>query len=437
MRPHYSDYRDHTDLLIKAVLKAADPYRIVDEALQYQPDRLTIQNTHIDIAPGGSVFLIAVGKAATPMANAIIDKTGIHPEAVIIARPEEDRIPVHGNCQAFQAGHPLPNAGSLAAGEAVQTTLQKMQPGDLVILLLSGGGSALLEVPKPGITLDDLRTVNSDLLRSGAPIEEFNAVRKSMSLIKAGGLARMAAPARVIALILSDVVGDDLAVVASGPTVLEDVDRSHAQEILESYGLWQRYPSRIRDSLLSKASYPEVAYPPNNFLLANNQTARSAAAKATSRLGFTVQIHQDPLQGEAREAGARFARMMLDIVAVNPDDDLCLIQGGETTVTVRGDGKGGRNQEFSIGAAQQLKGKEQIAILSFATDGVDGPTDAAGAVIDSGTIARAIASGMDPNQRLENNDAYPLLKQTGALIRTGPTQTNVNDLAVGFSYSGN
>jgi glycerate 2-kinase len=437
LRPHHSEYRDHTDLLIKAVLEAADPYRIVSEALQFRPDGLTIQDQYVDIAPECKLILIAVGKAATPMAKAAIDKISIQPEAIIVTRPEADQSPLPVSCQVFQAGHPLPNAGSLAAGQVVQTTLQKLQPGDLVILLLSGGGSALLEVPKPGLTLDDLRTVNSDLLRSGAPIEEINVIRKSMSLIKAGGLARMAAPARVIALILSDVVGDDLAVIASGPTVLEDVDVSRAREILESYGLWQRYPARIRDAFLSKRRVLEVVYPPENFLLANNQTVRSAAAEAAKRLGFTIHVRDDPLQGEAQEAGANFARFMLEIVAANPDDDLCLIQGGETTVTVRGDGKGGRNQEFCIGAANQLMGKEQIAIFSFATDGVDGPTDAAGAVVDCGLITRAIASGLDPEKHLENNDVYPLLERLGALIRTGPTQTNLNDLAVGLSYSGN
>jgi hydroxypyruvate reductase len=435
MKLEYSNYRNHIGRLLKEVLEAADPYQLVSKALHYDQPQLTVHGRNIKFHSQAELVLLAVGKASTPMARAAAKTLRLDFKEIIVVRPEADRAVLPAGWTVFQAGHPLPTDQSLAAGRAVRSALGDLHAGDLIILLLSGGGSALLEVPKPDIELQDLRKVNEDLLRSGAPIDEINVVRKSMSLIKGGGLARMSAPASVVSLILSDVVGDDLGMVASGPTVIERSDASRAREILQSYGLWERYPERIQAGIMSEINAQDAAVPPVNILLANNQTVTNAAARKAAQLGFVVEVLSEPLSGEARTAGDRFARRLRSLAAARPHDDLCLIQGGETTVTVRGAGLGGRNQEFAVAAAQALGNEGQNVILSFATDGVDGPTDAAGAIVDSQFAHRAKSLGLDPQSYLDANDVFTLLDRLGALIRTGPTQTNLNDIALGFSYS--
>jgi hydroxypyruvate reductase len=435
MKLKYSDHRAHINRLMDGVLEAADPFRLVKSTFQAGEPRLTIHNREIKFPPDGDMILLAVGKASTPMLLAAAQEIDRDFKEVIIARPETDRTALPSNWQIFQAGHPLPNELSLAAGNAVRQALRGLRADDLVILLLSGGGSALLELPKPDIELKGLRELNEDLLRSGAPIEEINIVRKSMSLIKGGGLARMAAPAGALCLILSDVVGDDLGMVASGPTVLEPANTDRAREILQRYGLWERYPEGIRAAILADQDTAEPAKPPVNILLANNRTVTTAAAREATRMGFDVEVLPEPLSGEARTAGSEFARHLIDIAAARPQSNVCLIQGGETTVTVHGTGQGGRNQEFAVSAAQSVGNSSRLVVLSFATDGVDGPTDAAGAIVESGFSRRAEELGLDARSYLDNNDVYRLLDRMGALIRTGPTQTNLNDIAVGFSYS--
>jgi hydroxypyruvate reductase len=418
-----------------AVLEAADPYRIVSQALQFEPGSLIIHDQHIKLAPDSKIVLIAVGKAASPMARAAKNSFPLELKQVIVARPEPDQSVLPVDWRVFQAGHPLPNEASLAAGKQVQSALSDLHPGDLIVLLLSGGGSALLELPKAGISLEDLRMVNMDLLRSGAPIEEINLVRKSLSRLKAGGLARMASPANVLTLILSDVVGDDLSVVASGPTASEQVDACDAVSILERYGLWERYHYHFQETLTASLCIPVLNKTPTNILLADNRTVQQAAAEAANRLGFLVEVLEEPLSGEARIAGEALAHQLCELAGKHAGKNVCLVQGGETTVIVKGDGRGGRNQEFAVSAAQVIETQEQIAIMSFATDGVDGPTDAAGAVVNSEFVRRARSRGYEIQAHLMHNNVYPLLDRMGALVRTGPTWTNLNDLAVGFGYS--
>jgi hydroxypyruvate reductase len=432
--PRYSDHHQHFNQLLNTVMEAANPERIVREALYFEPEVLSVHNQRIDLAPKGKIILIAAGKAASPMVRAVKLAILRDFDCVIVSRPDSDHSLLPDRWQVFQAGHPLPNEASLAAGEAVKNALQNLRFEDLVILLLSGGGSALLELAKKHITIEDLRAVNTDLLRSGAPIEEINIVRKSMSQIKAGGLARLAAPARVLSLILSDVVGDDLGVIASGPTSLENVDTSHAVAILEHYDLWNRYPHHFQKALLEPHKDRTETRPPINILLANNYTVQRAAAEKATRLGFMVKVLEKPLYGEARIAGAVFARELSEFAGKPPGENAALIQGGETTVTVKGDGRGGRNQEFVVAAAQEIDHQDHLAIMSFATDGVDGPTDAAGAIVNSGFIRLAQSKGFEIQDHLEQNNVYPLLDRMGALVRTGPTRTNLNDVAVGFKY---
>jgi hydroxypyruvate reductase len=308
--------------------------------------------------------------------------------------------------------------------------LAELEPKDLVLVLISGGGSALLEIPKPGINLQHLRQVNQSLLRCGAPIEETNVVRKAMSLSKAGGLARLADPARVVALILSDVIGDRLEAIASGPTVLERVDPMEAIQILKTYDLWDGLPNAVRQALGPSPPDSSPLREPINILVGSNRMLVEAAIERAIELGFNPANVSYSLTGEAREVGEAVAHELLEM---KPGG--CLIQGGETTVTIQGDGLGGRNQELALAAAVRLAGAHNLALLSAASDGVDGPTDAAGAWVDGNVIVEARAAGLDAAAHLQENDSYTFFNRFDRLIKTGPTGTNVNDLVVGLKYT--
>jgi glycerate 2-kinase len=331
--------------------------------------------------------------------------------------------------RAFPGGHPLPDEGSLAAGAAVVSLLARATGDDLVLVLVSGGGSAMLELPDEGVSLKDLRTLNVSLLRSGLPIEDVNLVRSSISQTKAGGLARMAGPARVVALVVSDVPNDDLASIASGPTVPRPDRRRRAAEHLRRAGLWTEVPASVREALLAKRERGLPSALPYTLLIASNRHAVAAAARTAAALGFRVDRVARPLRGEARLAGERLARRLL-----RTKPPRCLLAGGETTVTVTGGGKGGRNQELALQAAREIDGRERIALMTLATDGIDGPTDAAGAVVTGATAAALRIRGVDIEDALLANDSYRALDEAGALLRTGPTGTNVADLVIGLRY---
>jgi hydroxypyruvate reductase len=337
---------------------------------------------------------------------------------------------VHPRVSSVVTGHPLPNQGSLGAGELARELLADTGPGDLLLALVSGGGSAMFELLPQGVSLGDLRAVNDLLIRSGAPVQDINAVRRSLSRVKGGGLARLAAPARTIGLILSDVVGDSLAAVASGPTVLLPARSGEARKVLHAYGLWRKVPAGVRTVLgppPSRASARFPAPPPMNILIGSNRDMVKAARREASHRRLQARVLSERMQGEARLVGATFARRLL-----RAPRGACLVAGGETTVAVRGGGKGGRNQELALAAAIELEGVEGVALLAFASDGVDGPTDAAGAIVDGHTAQRAREIGHDPRAALAANDSYPLLRACGALIHTGLTGTNAGDLVVGI-----
>jgi len=327
------------------------------------------------------------------------------------------------------AEHPIPGPGSLRAGQAAAELLAAVRETDLAVVLVSGGGSALMELPLPGIGLQDLRSLNRQLLASGADIAEINRVRRALSQIKAGGLARLARPARVVALILSDVVGDRLSLVASGPTVLVGRDPAGARQVLERRGLWLSASDPIRRALEVGRSAGHQARRPVNVLVGSNRLMLQAAAEAAAGLGFQVRIVSRRMQGEARQVGTRFAARLR-----RAPPGSCLIMGGETTVTLLGSGRGGRNQELALAASLDLEGAAGTAIMSFASDGVDGPTEAAGAVVHGGLPGLARSLGLDPAAALADNNSHPALQAVGALIHTGPTGTNLNDLVVGLAY---
>jgi glycerate 2-kinase len=342
------------------------------------------------------------------MSTAAAAALGSRIERGIVAVPRGTKLPAPEQMTFFPAGHPQPDEGSLACGQAIEAMLADTTAEDTLLTLVSGGGSAMLEIPVPGVTLEDLRSLNAALIRSGAPIQEINVVRSA----------------------LSDVVGDRLSSIASGPTVLRAPSPHQAVRILQRNNLWKEIPAGVREALTADRAQLATTPRPVNLLIGNNRIVIEAAQASASEMGFQVRVLSRQMRGEAREVGRRMASRMAG--AVGPT---CLIMGGETTVRVRGGGRGGRNQELGLAAAIELDGSPRVALMSLATDGVDGPTDAAGAIVTGETAGRARQSNIDLNAALAYNDAYPCLDELGALIRTGPTGTNLNDIVVGLVYA--
>ena len=396
------------------------------------------------------VVVVGTGKASMAMAGALEEKLGetdleglvVVPHGYRQTLPGTERMP--HRTEVVQAGHPVPDEAGVRAAEQVLDRVEACGEGDLVLVLISGGGSALWPAPAPGLALADVQDVSKRLLESGATIHEINTVRKHLSRIKGGRLAEAAYPADVLALVLSDVVGDDLSIIASGPTVPDLSMFAQAADVLRQYDLWSQVPDAVRAHLTSGAEDPAMETPKpgseaferaQTVLIGSNRTALEAARREADVRGYAAQIVADGVTGEAREVGRELARVALD----PPDasrlaSDVrprCLIWGGETTVTVRGQGKGGRNQEMMLAAALTLEGvPRQVVFLSGGTDGIDGPTDAAGAWVTTRTALEARQRGLDPEAFLQNNDAYSFFEAVGALLKPGPTHTNVMDVQV-------
>ena len=344
-----------------------------------------------------------------------------------------------------EAGHPVPDAAGVEATQAIVELLETTEPRDLVICVISGGGSALLTLPAGGISLSDMQRTTEALLRSGATINEINVVRKHLDVVKGGGLARLAAPARLLTLVLSDVVGNPLDAIASGPTVGDTSTFGDAARVFDHYGLWAGLPeavvSRVRRGCASEI--PDTPTPRDGLfsdaqtlVVGSNLLACEAAARAASEAGFHTLVLTTFVEGEAREAGRVLAGVLREVDASGHPlrRPACIVAGGETTVTIRGRGKGGRNQELALAAAFSLRGLERVLLASIGTDGSDGPTDAAGAWVDGSTLDRAAEMAVDPAASLVDNDSYTFFDKIGGLIRTGPTQTNVNDIYLLFAF---
>jgi hydroxypyruvate reductase len=339
----------------------------------------------------------------------------------------------------------MPDQAGVDATRGIAELLGTAGDGDLVICVVSGGGSALLTLPADDISLADLQQTTDALLRCGATINEVNVVRKHLDAVKGGGLARLAAPAPVITLVLSDVVGNPLDAIASGPTVGDSSTFADAASVFDRYGLWDNVPASVANRLRDGAAgripdTPESADPlfarNQTVLVGSNLLACEAAAATAQALGFNALVLTTYVEGEAREAGRVLAGLLREVDASSHPlaRPCCIVAGGETTVTVRGEGRGGRNQELALSAAFALRGLRDVLLASIGTDGNDGPTDAAGAWVDGTTLERAEALGLDPDQFLANNDSYTFFDRLGDLIRTGPTNTNVNDLYLLFAF---
>ena len=341
--------------------------------------------------------------------------------------------------EVVEAGHPIPDRTGLAAGQRVLDLIKKAGERDLVIVLLSGGASALLPAPVEGVSLTDKQVVTTLLLRSGATIQEINAVRKHVSHLKGGNMATAAAPATVLTLVLSDVVGNDLAGIGSGPTVPDPTTFHDAMAILHHYDLWDKIPQAIKDHLVqgSRSGSSETPKPNHpafakvhNVIIGDVRVSLDAAATQARRLGYHPVILSSSLTGEAREVAKVFGSIIREIVAADRPikRPAALLAGGETTVTVRGMGAGGRCQEFTLALALEIAGLKKVTVFACGTDGLDGSTDAAGAVADGATLERAQALGMQPQRFLDQNDSYTFFHSLAQTLQTGPTRTNVTDL---------
>lgn len=431
--------------ILAAALAAVEPAAAVRRFLRREDHALIVGSRIFDLNAFDRVLLVGVGKAGAPMAQAAADVLGGDLTEGLVVVKDEPAAPPPARVTLLAAGHPLPDQRGVAAASQIAALLDGAGERDLVLAVISGGGSALLPLPVQGVTLDEMQTLTSLLLRCGASIDEMNALRKHLEQLKGGGIARRAAPATVATLILSDVVGSPLDVIASGPTVPDSSTFASAYSILERYNLVNQAPEAIVKHLRAGMA-GEIAETPKpgdplfekitNIVVGSNAQAAEAALEQAGRFGMHTLLLSTYIQGEAREVGrvlAGVARQLAtsDAPVAKP---ACIVLGGETTVTLRGDGKGGRNQELALGAVADFAGVDKVVLVTLATDGGDGPTDAAGAVVTGMTLAQAQQNGLDLYAALARNDAYPFFAALDDLVRPGPTETNVNDLAFVFAW---
>jgi hydroxypyruvate reductase len=424
--------------IFRAALEASDPAEAVLRNVRVSGGRLTAGKQTYRLSSFRRIFVIGAGKASAAMAQAIEKLLGrtIHSGLVNVKYGHLARL---RRIELNECGHPVPDEAGVRGAQRIAAIAEGAGAEDLVICVMSGGGSALMPSPAPPVTLEEKQAVTRLLLASGANIHEINALRKHISLLKGGQLARLAAPATVLSLMLSDVIGDDLDVIGSGPTAPDAATFASAHAVLEKYGLLDKVPASVRERL-EKGVRGEIADTPKsadplfrkvqNLVVGSNALAVEAAARKARELGLRPLVLSTRIEGETRDVARMHAAIAKEAAAsgrpVKPP--ACLISGGETTVTLRGSGRGGRNQEFALAAAIDLAGCANVVVLSGGTDGSDGPTDAAGAIADGKTVSRALALGLDPADFLARNDSYSFFDPLGDLLKTGPTNTNVMDV---------
>lgn len=426
--------RSAAETIYRAAVAAAHPAEAVLRAMQLDGEMLHVGGERIDLDEVRHVWILGAGKAARGMAAGAVELLGQRIAGGTIAVPDGLGRPLD-RVDVWEARHPVPDVRGMAAASEALRIARSARDEDLVLCLLSGGASALWTAPVTGVTIADLQQVTSELLGSGASIQELNAVRRHLSRVGGGMLARAAAPARVLTLAISDVVGSTPHDIGSGPTAPDPTSYQDALEILARHGI--SAPSAVRRHLQAgtaaegavgrPAAAGETAAPVH--VVASIREALAAAAEEAVRLGYEAAVMSDRLEGEARETGAEIARAALAALGGGGRPS-ALLWGGETTVSVRGRGRGGRNQEVALSAALALDGAENVVVASLATDGVDGPTSAAGAIVDPATLERGKAAGLDPHAALQDNDSYTFLRASGDLLVTGPTGTNVNDVVI-------
>lgn len=425
---------------VEAALSAVDPRNAVDRTVKVRGETLEINKLRFNLRDIENIYVIGGGKASGAMAEAIENILGdlIKGGVVNVLKGTEKNFRVK-KIKLVGATHPIPSETGVSGVKEMLSIAEKASENDLVIVLISGGGSALMPMPAPPITLEEKKKVTQLLLKCGATINEINAVRKHISGFKGGQLARAIYPAITVALIISDVVGDPLDTIASGPTAPDTTTFDDAYKVLTFYNIIKEVPKSIVERIEKglRGEIPETPKPGDkifekvhNIIIANNKTACRAAEEKAKEYGANAMILSTFIEGEARHVGTVLAGIAREIHKFNEPikKPVVIILGGETTVTVTGKGKGGRNQELVLSSAIRIRGLEGTAILSIGTDGIDGITDAAGGIVDSTTMDRGIENGLDILDYLSNNDSYSYLKKTGDLIITGPTGSNVNDI---------
>ena len=440
MNTQLSDKRRNAIDIFLAGLQAVAPGAAIKEFCWLDGEILIVDGQSYDLDRFDNIYVIGAGKAGASMAKAIEELLGDRITAGLIT-VKYDHLEKLEKVKIQEAGHPVPDQNGLDGAQAIYQLAASADENTLVICLISGGGSSLLPLPVSGVSLEDKQETTKVLLACGATIQEINAIRKHLSIIKGGGLAKAVYPATLITLILSDVVGDDLDSIASGPCVPDSKTFSDCKAIFDKYSITNDIPPRVLQHIESGLAR-NVADTPKagqdffkktqNVIVASNFNALLKAKEKADELGYNTLLLSSMLEGETRDVAANHIAIAREIQlhGYPLQQPACILSGGETTVKIQGTGKGGRNQEFALAAAIKMVGMKNITVLSAGTDGSDGPTDAAGAIVDGTTLQRALNVGLDPYQYLDNNDSYNFFNKLNDLYKTGPTKTNVMDLRI-------
>jgi hydroxypyruvate reductase len=424
--------------IFRAALKAADPVEAVLRHVTMQGDTLRVGGRRYRLGAFNKIWVLGAGKASAAM-GAAVEKLLRRRITGGLLNVKYGHVARLRRIELNESGHPVPDENGARGVLRIEEMARAAGADDLVLCLISGGASALTPRPVPPITLAEEQALTKLLLECGATIHEINAVRKHVSSFKGGQLAALAAPATVVSLLLSDVIGDNLDVIGSGPTAPDASTFGDALAILRKYGILETVPASIRSRLDEGAAgrVPETPKPGDplfrrvqNLVVGSNRLAVDAAAGRARELGYRTMVLSTFIEGETRDIAAAHAAIAKEIHASGRPlkPPACVISGGETTVTIRGRGLGGRNQEFVLAAGMGIDGLPETVVLSGGTDGTDGPTDAAGAIADGGMVQRALAAGLHPADALANNDSYRFFESLGDLVKTGPTKTNVMDV---------
>jgi len=432
-------HRDAIEI-VEEGLRVADPRIAVLRSVSIKNGSVVVNNTVVELSPGSRIHAVGFGKASRGMAVGLLEALGDRVVGGVVIAPEgPDRV---GPIEVVKGNHPIPGENTLRASRKLVEYLEnEVEENDVVFVLISGGGSALFEIPAPGVSLEDIAFVTRELMKRGADIVELNAVRKHLSQVKGGQLLRFAKARRVVSLIISDVVGDRLDTIASGPTAPDETTYRDAYEVLVRRGLWDEVPESIRRRIEAglRGEAPETVKPGDpilskvlNIIVASNRTSLEAMARKAESLGYRPLILTPYMVGEAREVGKVLAAIIRSVEELGypAKPPLAILAGGETTVTVRGSGVGGRNQELCLSIAIELRDLRNFVALCMGSDGIDGVSPAAGAIVDGDTFREAESRGMDLRDYLYRNDSYTVLSALGRAIVTGYTGTNVNDLFV-------
>lgn len=423
--------------ILAASISAVKPGAAVERFVHWEGDLLSVSGRAYDLKSFRRVRLLGIGKASVAMAEALAEILGSRLEAELVI-PKHAATNTHPQLTILQGDHPIPGVHSLLAGAKAMEFVSSLGPDDLLFCLISGGGSALVTAPLEGLSLEDIQALTSALLACGARIDEINAMRRRLEQLKGGGLVRLSNGATIVSLILSDVVGNPLETIASGPTAPDPTSKSDALALVDKYGLRGKIPASILAALEQAPETPKPDDPifekVQNVIVGSCLLAAQAALAQAEMEGFHPYLLSVDLQGEARQVAIELVTYLLQVqktrLPVLPP--ACIVVGGETTVTIRGKGKGGRNTELALAAVNELADSSGVMLVTLATDGEDGPTDAAGAVVTVGTYHRASALGLHPKDFLSRNDSYTFFTALDDLLKPGPTGTNVNDLVFLF-----